>query len=326
MKYFLLMILATVSLTVSTSAFCSTNVQDLLDVNRYIKQKNEPYYSGTFVHIDLPKEINKSETFEPIPLTIQGTYPIKTPFGKKTEAAFVPHATDFDSILQVHDNKDISLNQTIQFINTSSTGTFSRTFDVTGGQDYILISASKNGRPVQLDVKKTQNTWTVLDPQKLPSGIYTYTVSYIVKNALIKQNNSLKLSLSLTGPDWPLPVERFSSIILFPQKTIPTEHSLTFGSNNIVIPDSFVSNVDGNGNISYALSRPLPAYADVKVNTILNDNALTSISLIDKLLSHPEHTLFLLCLIVLLGYTLITQLYLKIQKTMAYPLNDLKYY
>lgn len=326
MKYLLSVILCIICFSMSTDVLGSTNVQDLLDINRYLQQKNQPYSGGSFVHIDLPRKIKTPQKFEPIPLEIQGTYLIKTPFGKQTEAAFVPHTTDFNSIVQIHDNKDISLNQTIQFVNTSASGSFSRTFDVTNGQNYTLLSATRNGIPVQMTQTKTQKTWTVSDPQKLPSGIYTYVVSYVIKNALTVQDNTLTVSLSLTGPDWPLPVERFSAVILFPQKTNPIKQNLSFGSNNVVIPSGFVSNIDNNGNISYILTRPLPAYADVKINTVLNDNVLNPISFTDKMLSHLNHTLFILCLIVLVGYTLITRLYLKIQKTLAYPLMDLKHY
>ncbi len=326
MKYFLSIILCVICFSMSTGVFGSTNVQDLLDINRYLKQKNQPYSGGAFVHIDLPQEIKPASKFAPIPLKIQGTYPIKTSFGKQTEAAFVPHATDFDSIVQVHDNQDISLNQTIQFVNTSSTGSFSRTFDVSDGKNYTLVSATRNGIPVQMTETKTQNTWTVSDPEKLSSGIYTYVVSYVIKNALTVQNNTVTVSLSLTGPDWPLPVERFSAVILFPQKTQPIEQHLSFGSNNVVISNGFMSNIDDNGNISYTLTRPLPAYADVKINTVLKEDILNPVSFTDKMLSHLNHTLFMLCLIVLVGYTLITHLYLKVQKTLAYPLKDLKYY
>ncbi|MBR4926939.1 MAG: DUF2207 domain-containing protein [Alphaproteobacteria bacterium] len=326
MKYFLSIILLIACLIMPNTTIALAEVQDLLDINHYIKQKGKPYLDGSFVHIDLPEEIKKAEEFKPIPLEIQGTYPIKTSFRKQTTAAFVPHTTDFDSIVQVHDNKDISLNQTIQFINTSSSGTFSRTFDITDGQEYTLLSATRNGTPVQMEIVQTKNTWTITDPQKLSSGIYTYIVSYIIKNALTTQDNTLKISLSLTGPDWPLPVERFSAIILFPQKTNPMKQDLSFGSNNIVIPDGFISNADNNGNLSYTLTRPLPAYADVKINVVLDNTVLTDISFMDKILVYLNHTLFLVCLIVLIGYTLITFLYLKIQKTTAYPLKDLKYY
>ncbi len=299
---------------------------DLLNLTTYQQNRNTPYSGGTFVYIDIPKNQKPPETFVPTPLQLSGTYPINTPFGQKTEASFVPHTPDFNTIIQILGNGDIIMEQTIQFVNTKKTAYFSRSFSKQDNLEFFMLKAFRENSPVtNMKITETPSVWTVTDNTQLPSGIYTYTISYLIKGALQHQEDKMRLRLSLTGPDWALPVERFSAVILFPNKTTAT-HALTFGANDISLSEAFTSQTDKKGNIFYHLTHPLPAYADVKVNLLFDTDVLSAPSFWEKLQEHFNHFIFVLCGMILTGYALVTFLYLKYHTANKLPLKELMYY
>lgn len=299
--------------------------EDLLNIDQYQKNQGKPYQGGTFVHIDLPQQRPNEPVFNPIPLLPTGNYIIKTPFGQKTEAAFVAHTTDFYSIIQVLNDTDVMMQQTIQFVNTKGQAHFTRTFDLPANVHMTLLKAKRDNKTIDtMRVWEEGQQWTVKDTAILSSGIYSYTLSYLIKGAIQPQENTRRLRISLTGPDWSLPTERFSAIVLLPKKSSVKSHTLLFGSNNAQIEDSFTSQTDDKG-IMYRLTRPLPAYADVKVDMVLDKNIYT-ISFTEWLSRHFNHLLFFLCLGVLLVYTLLTYWYLVRHKNKHLPVKELKYY
>jgi len=299
---------------------------DLLDITKYKQNRHIPYSGGTFVHIDLPSEPTNKSTFVPTPLQLSGTYAIKTPFGKKTEASFIPHTTDFSTIIQILGNGDVIMEQTIQFVNTKKTDYFSRSFQKNNDMEFLLFKSFRENTPIDsIKTSQTDTHWMITDETPLPTGIHSYTLSYLIKNALQPQGDKMRLNLSLTGSEWSLPVERFTAVVLFPQKTNATQ-TLTFGSNNIALPDAVRIQTDNDGNISYTLTRPLPAYADVKVDIVFDKNVLSTFDFWDNLMVMMNHWLFVFCGIVLALYTLITRLYLTYHMADKLPLKDLKYY
>ena len=127
LKKFLIVCTALIMATASVAQEIAP--ENLLNIEQYQKNLGKPYQGGTFVHIDLPQQETTEPAFIPIPLIPTGTYPIKTPFGHKTQAAFVPHTTDFTSIIHILNNTDVMMQQTIQFVNTKGRDHFIRTFD-----------------------------------------------------------------------------------------------------------------------------------------------------------------------------------------------------
>lgn len=299
--------------------------EDLLNINQYQKNQGKPYQGGTFVHIDLPEQRPSEPVFNPIPLLPTGNYIIKTPFGHKTEAAFIAHTTDFYSIVQILNDTDVMMQQTIQFVNTKGQAHFIRTFDLPANVQMTLIKAKRDNKTIDtMHVLEKGQQWTVKDTAILSSGIYSYTLSYLIKGVIQPQENSQHLRIALTGPDWALPTERFSVIVLLPKKSSVKSHTLLFGSNNVQIDDSFTAQTDDKG-IVYRLSHPLPAYADVKIDMVLDKN-IYSVSFMELLSRHFNHLLFFLCFGVLLGYALLTYWYLVRHKNKHLPIKELKYY
>ncbi|MBR5130759.1 MAG: DUF2207 domain-containing protein [Alphaproteobacteria bacterium] len=303
----------------------SSNPEDLLNITNYQKNQNKPYQGGTFVYIDLPQE-NKTKTeFNPIPLLPTGTYIIKTPFGHKTEAAFVPHTTDFVSIIHILNDTDIMMQQTIQFVNTKGKATFSRIFDLPDNVQISLIESKRDNKSIDtISVSQVDQKWILKDNAILSSGIYSYTISYLIKGAIQPHGNGKQIRISLSGSHWNLPTERFSAIILFPTNVSIKSHTLLFGTNNVQIKDGFTSKTD-NKNITYHLSHPLPAYADVKIDILL-DKFVSTKSFIEKLSQYFNHFLFFLCLGVLIIYAFLTRLYLSHHKEKYIPIKELSYY
>ena len=299
--------------------------EDLLNIQQYKQNRDKPYQSGSFVHIDLPQTTESEPIFNPIPLLPTGNYTIKTPFGHKTEAAFVPHTTDFNSIIQILNDSDIMMQQTIQFVNTKGQAHFIRTFELPQNTQIMLINAKRDNKTIDtMQVSEDGQKYIFKDSAILSSGIYSYTLSYLIKGAIQSQGDNYHLRLSLTGIDWALPTERFSAIVLLPKKSAVKSHTLLFGSNNVQIDNSFTSQTDDKG-FMYRLTHPLPAYADVKVDMIL-DKSMYSFSSAEWLTKHFKHLLFFLCLAVLTVYTLLTYWYLIRHKSHHIPAKELKYY
>lgn len=299
--------------------------ENLLNIEEYKKNKDTPYKGGSFVHIDLPENIPSEEIFNPIPLLPNGNYTIKTPFGQKTEAAFVAHTTDFYSIIQILNNTDVTIQQTIQFVTTKGRSHFIRTFDLPTDSQMTLINAKRDNKTIDT-VKITQDNqkWTIQDNAILSSGIYSYTLSYLIKDAIKPQGDKHHLRISLTGVDWTFPTERFSAIVLLPKKSSVKSHTLLFGSNNVQIDNAFISQSDDKG-IVYHLTRPLPAYADVKIDMLLDKNIYTA-SFTEWFAKHFNHLLFFLCFVVLFVYSLLTYWYLSHHKSKQIPVKELSYY
>lgn len=321
-KKFLIICSAFIMATVSVAQEIAP--ENLLNIEQYQKRSGQPYQGGSFVHIDLPQQQTSETTFKPIPLIPNGNYSIKTPFGQKTQAAFVPHTTDFTNIIHILNNTDVMMQQTIQFVNTKGRDHFARAFNLPNNVQMTLINAKRDNQPIDtVTVSENNHVWTVQDTSALSSGIYSYTLSYLIKGIIQSNENKSHLQLSLTGLNWALPTERFSAIVLLPAKISVNSHTLLFGSNNVQIDESFISQVDDKG-ITYHLTRPLPAYADVKIDMVLDQIPAPSFS--ERLGQHFNHLLFFLCLGVLIIYTLLTRFYLLHHKNNKLPLKELSYY
>lgn len=302
--------------------------ENLLDIALRDQKQSDIYTGSPFIHIDETVGTQKEDqnTFEPMEFDKISDYIIQTPFGQKTEAAFVAHTTDFAVIVQILGNGDIMVNETVQFINTKGKATFERLISNIPNGEILVTSLKRNHAPVNKQIAQTPETIRIYDPDDLPSGIYTYELDYIVKNAILSYGKTNKLKFSLTGTAWPLPVERFSAVVLFPQKTTLYQNEVVFGSNELAIKDTVEIQTDARGDVYYTLKRPLPAFADVKIVLEFDKNALAASSLWDQMAEAFNHLLFVICLAALGLYTGITILYLKHKKVLKYPLKDLIYY
>lgn len=259
----------------------------------------------------IPPTHNPAESIPPPQLTPKNiNIPIRTPFGHDRTAAFVDHSTDFSFLIQILDNKKIQIEEQIQFVSTKEGRIFSRTFPKkithpdgdTVSRETKITKALINNVPISLTQNETAELLTVTYEKPLPIGIHRFILSYVVETKT-KQNQSISdILIDLTGTEWPLAIERFSALVLFPQKTTIYQKELLFGINNVSIPDNVLVQVDDTGSILYQLTRPLPAFADVRLHILTDSKSLPQAKLSFKDLS-SAYVICVIFSIVLLLYT-----------------------
>lgn len=327
MKHLFILTILCCFLTISNLCAAAPDLDNLLNIkNRGNNQ--ETLYKGTpYVYIDFDENSNETpQKFEPLPYQPSYTFDIKTPFGQKTEASFVPHTTDFISKIQVLSNGDVIVDETLQFVNTRQDYLFERVVSKSNGADLIFVKATLDNRDVPLFVENNQNAWILKDSQVLSPGIHTYTLTYLLKEAIHVKGQIAELKLSLTGANWELPIERFSTVVLFPNKTPLFKNDVLFGANEINIPQSIDQYTDDKGNFFLTLNHPLPAYADIKINLDFDRKALVNEPFWDTFLNQTQEVLFLIGLGTILLYGFATILFLKYTKSTLYPLKELSSY
>lgn len=336
MKHLFILTFLGCFLFMANSGAIAADLNDLLNLkNRQSVQGN--VYTGTpFVYIDSDQSApQKTQKFEPLPYQPSYTFDIKTPFGQKSEASFVPHTTDFTDKVQVLSNGDIVVEETIQFVNTRRDYAFERVIAKSGGDGLTLIKATLDNRSLinpedkrisSVTLDETPNTWVIKDSQILSPGVHNYALTYLIKNAVRIKGQIAMLNLSLTGPDWNLPIERFSAVVLFPNKTPLFKKDVLFGANNQKIPETTDVYSDENGNFFLSLNRPVPAYADIKINLDFDKKALEQPSFWEVLWDSSSDMLFLIGMGILILYALATVIFLKFTKSALYPVKELSAY
>ena len=246
-------------------------------------------YTGAPAVLIEPSESPRQSTRNPaeaIPapkLTSQNiTVPIRTPFGHNRTAAFVDHTTDFSVLVQILNNQKIRIEEQIQFVNTEEGKRFSRTFPkrITTPNGRIterriqVTNALRDKTPIPLIQDETDDSVTITYDTPLSVGIHRFTLSYLIENTIPQSQSVADILIDLTGTDWPLAVERFSALVLFPQKTTLYQKELLFGINNASVPDSVRIQTDDMGSVLYQLTRPLPAYADIRIHILADATAI----------------------------------------------------
>lgn len=198
---------------------------------------------------------------------------ITTPFGQKTTASFSNQITDFLSIVQPINETDVLVEERIHLINANPRDSFARVLPrritTAAGKEVsfeaTLVKAALNGRPVSLNRTERADATVFAYAPILPPGVYVFTLSYLMSGAIQKTNAAARLTLPLAGNAVNRPVERFAALVLFPQKTKLYTREILFGANNVRVPATVKSYTDARGNTLYQLTRPLPAFADVRL-------------------------------------------------------------
>lgn len=261
--------------------------ETLLDINNpdLVKSNTTTVFTGTpAILIEPPQrkqepQVNPADLVPLLELSQQAReIPIKTLFGHDRTAPYLDHTTDFVVFVQVLDENTIQIEEQIQFINTKPDQKFKRILskkitDKNGKEinlDIEPVAFYRDSLPVSLSVSNNTDNLTVAYPKTLPTGINRFTIRYLVKGAIFQNKSLAELTLPLSGTDWPLITERFSAVLMMPQKAEFYTKELTFGTNNQQIPDNYMAQTDIKGNTVYQLTRPLPAFADVRLHTVFD--------------------------------------------------------
>lgn len=284
MKHLILAFLLFFSFTVQAQI---TNPETLLDINNpdLTQSSTTKTFTGTPAILIEPSQrtqepkINPADLVPLLALSNKPTeIPIKTLFGHDRTAPYLDHTTDFVVFVQVLDDNTIQIEEQIQFINTKPDQKFKRILskritDKNGKEinlDIEPVAFYRDNLPVSLSVSNNTDNLTVAYPKTLPTGINRFTIRYLVKGAIFQNKSMADITLPLSGINWPLITERFSAVLMMPQQTEFYTKELTFGTNNQQISDNYTTQTDIKGNTVYQLTRPLPAFADVRLHTIFD--------------------------------------------------------
>lgn len=273
------------------------------------------------------KSLNKENKSIPVRTNLQDIrsavipeYNITTPFGKKTTAAFIDHTTDFVSIIQLIDKNTILVEEQIQFITTKPL-LWQRilpknVLNIPQSKPLTieLISVEKNNKSISFNTEETEENLIINDTTQIEPGVYTFSLKYLVKNAILPYDGATRLAISLTGTQWPFPIDRFNLITLRPEKTTIFAKELLFGSNNMPILHSFDTQTDIDSNTFYTLTRPLPAFADVKVVEMFDGSNLLNPPFEEQLSTLLPFLTPVLSFLIAAFYLLISTFYLKKKK------------
>jgi hypothetical protein len=262
-----------------TSLAQTYNPEQLLDVKNpeNFRSKIEQVYTGKpIVKIGTQQKKNTGPRLKPTSKTelekqdlpLNFIHNIKTPFGINKTAGHIDHTTDFYTKIQIIDKKNVSIQENIQIITTTPTiiqRNIPLNLNTKTPLEIHVLGFERNGKNLHYTIKQNTDEFNIQSSKEFPAGVHNIQFKYILKNAISETNNISNLFISLTGGKWNLPINRFRAIVLHPYSAINYQKDLLFGKNNISIPEGINISTDVKGNTIYTTTRPLPAYADVRV-------------------------------------------------------------
>ena len=283
---------------------------------------------GPKLRVTSAKELQEMD----IPLNL--IYNIKTPFGIKETAGNTDHTTDFYTKIQVIDNQNLLIQENIQFVTTKPTK-IERILPLSlKNQNNMLpfeisvLSFEANGKSINYNIQQSKENFQIQSIKEFPAGVHLINFKYILKNGIQNINSMNQLFISTTGSKWPLPINRFRAIVLYPNIPINYQKNLLFGNNNISVNKGIQITTDIKGNTLYTNTRPLPAFLDIRVFETFNGKNLP---LSFNQTFFEKYFNFLLCfgtIFFLSIYIIISNVYLKkISKkgeNILKKVNDLK--
>ena len=212
--------------------------------------------------------------------------PIKTTFGHEQSVSFLDHTTDFTVFVYILNDETVRVEEHIQFITTAEKSKFERIIsknyaDLSGKNTetkVVPLSLIPDNGSNSFHVSEAKDTLTMTYPRHLSKGVHRFTVRYLVTGAVQTNHALTDIFLSLSGLNWNQMTERFSVVVFLPKKSTFYTKELLFGSNNQSVPESVSTYTDTVGNVVYQLTRPLPAFADVKLHMVIDSASLPAAS------------------------------------------------
>lgn len=257
-------------------------------------------------------ELPKQEVQKPLPpleqKNVQNAVKIHPYFGKEKEVIFVPHTADWNFIIQVLNDEEIIVQEDIQFIKTKEVPSPIRDWPK---QNLTLLEARLNGHMLPLNVQENKDTLQFQLPT-LASGVHRLHLSYLIKKAGRFSSKSAQIALPLTDTGWNLPIDSLSGILLFPVNIKEINSSFVFGKNHKKIPDAFVVNKDASGALSFRATHLMPARTAIHMDLNLKYDSFIKKGLWRHMTESSGFVIFLVSLIVILGYLILNLIEIKI--------------
>lgn len=228
---------------------------------------------------------------EDTPLFKEITY--KTPFGNTQTSQFVPHTTDFVSIIRVLDTETALVEEHIYFIETKNVP-FVRSILLNKPMNtsktahpFELLEVKIDGKTIQPIISRKNNKEIILTGKDyMPAGFHTIYLRYLTKGNVTVKDGKGYIMHDMTGGRWNLPINRFVAYLTFPKQTILFEKDILFGQNKLSIQDSAKITTDKQGNSLFVLNNLLPAYASASIYASFHPAAFHQTQFEDILKNH----------------------------------------
>lgn len=208
-------------------------------------------------------------TFETPENQVQN-YTFETPFHQKIQSAFIPHISNFMTIIQILNQDQIAISENIVLVNTKEDEHWTRTINLPPHAKAQTVSYLQNDKlyPVSLDPQTDSFAFT--SPEPLQMGPNHLVLKYNIEYPF--QGDQFRLQLLDQESNWP--IEQFKTLLLFPTPTKITSSKLLFGTNNLEIPNIYTQQIDAKSNINITINRVVPPRAEINLQMQLDRNSL----------------------------------------------------
>ena len=264
-------------------------------------------------------EIPQKEAQKPLPplqqTNVQDSITINTLFGKEKEVAFVPHTADWNFIIQILNDEDISVQEEIQFIKTADVPDLIRDWPK---QNLTLMSAQINGQEIPLQIEEKSDSLQLKLPQ-LETGVYKLRLNYLIRKVGDFGKKKGKLAIGLTEMGWNLPSDSFNGIILFPTKINDVKTQFLLGKNHQEIEGAFENQTDEQGALFFRATHLMPAHSAIQMNLDLTFDSFVKKGIWEKIKESTSTLIFLISLGVIFLYLILNVIEIKITPLGTFP-------
>ena len=213
-------------------------------------------------------ELSK-DTLAPPPNQIHD-FVMQTPFHGFIQTGFIRHIPSFVITVQILNQKQLLISEDVSVMNTDKNEYWTREIPLPEGSTAQLISYTQNGKVESLEsIKPIQNTLSFKASQPLLSGPNQLNLTYQLDNPF----NGDKLNLDLTGLDFTWPIEKFSTLVMYPTPLEFKENRLLFGANQLDISNIYTKKVDPS-NTAFSIQRIIPPHGSIHVSMQFDPNQL----------------------------------------------------
>ena len=206
----------------------------------------------------------------PAPTNQIQNYSFQNPFRQKEQAAFIHHIPNFATIIHVQERNKLVVNEYITVMNTDKDLIWTRKIPLPSTATATITDYIQNGKHFAVNMAPKTDLLTFESPQPLELGPNQITLTYQIENPLT--NN--QLDLDITGTDLAWPIAQFQTLVLLPAPKTLQASKLTFGTNQLEIPDIYTQRTDNNANIYFQINRIVPPNASIQARLQLDLNQL----------------------------------------------------
>ena len=259
-------------------------------------------------------ELPKGETQTPLPpleqneTNTQNSVKINTFFGQEKDVLFVPHTNEWNFMIQVLNDDEISIQEDIQFIKTAETQDPIRNWSK---QNLTLLEVKLNNQTIS-PVLEEKDAVLNLKLPPLTTGVHRIHLSYLIKNQEQFSDSSAKITLPLIQSGWNLPVDSLTGIILFPTKIKKSEITFLLGKNRKEIKEAFETKADQTGALFFRNTHLIPAFSAIQLDLNVLFDSFIKKSVWEKIKETNSFIIFIVSIFIMIAYLILNIIEIKI--------------